>query len=65
MEELVGEDCSDYGLVVGIMGEVHEDGVVADVGVLCRVNPCEVLPYWFSMRAGLCAGDREVSARGI
>ena len=30
--ELVGEDCSDDGLVVGIMGEVHEDGVGDDIG---------------------------------
>jgi hypothetical protein len=37
--ELVGEDCSDYALVVGIMREVHEDGVGTDVGVLCRVDP--------------------------
>ena len=43
MGELVDEDCSDYGLVVAIMREVHEDGVRADVGGLCRVNPCEVL----------------------
>jgi hypothetical protein len=41
--ELVGEDYSDYGIVIGIVREVHEDGVGADVGVLCRVSPCEVL----------------------
>ena len=43
MSELVGEDCSDYGLVDGIVREVHEEGVGAEVGVLCQVNPCEVL----------------------
>ena len=40
MGELVGEDCSDYGLMVGVVGEVHKDGVCADVGVCSRVNPC-------------------------
>jgi hypothetical protein len=25
------------------MREIHEDGVSADVGVLCRMDPCEVL----------------------
>jgi hypothetical protein len=51
--ELVGEDCSDYSLMVGVMGEVHEDGISADVGVLCRVNPCELLvldEYWAMRR---------------
>ena len=43
MGEMVGEDRSDYGRVVVIMREVHEDGVRAYVGVICRVNPCEVL----------------------
>ena len=41
--ELVGENCSDYGLVVCVVGEVHEDGIGVDVGVFGRVNPCEVL----------------------
>ena len=43
MGELVGEDCSNCSLMVGIVGDVHEDGVNADVGVLCRMDPCEVL----------------------
>jgi hypothetical protein len=29
--------------VVGIVGEVHEDGVSEDVGVLGRMDPYEVL----------------------
>jgi hypothetical protein len=37
--ELVGEDCLDYGLMVGVMGEVHENCIGADVGVFGRVNP--------------------------
>jgi hypothetical protein len=41
--ELVGENCSDYGLMVGVVGEVHEDGIGANVGVFSRVDPCEVL----------------------
>ena len=65
MGELVGEDCLDYGLVVGIVGEVHEDGVSADVGVICRVNPCEVLVLdedWAMrrLRRGECEGTLEV-----
>ena len=43
--ELVGEDNSDYDLVVGIVGEVHEDVVGVGVGVLCRVYPCEVMAF--------------------
>ena len=40
--ELVGEDCSDHDLVVGVTRKVQEDDVVVDVGVFCRVNPREV-----------------------
>ena len=43
MGELVGENCSDYGLMVGVLGKVHEYGIGADVGVFSRVSPCEVL----------------------
>ncbi len=41
--ELVGEDSSDYGLVVDLMRKVHEDGVDVDVRVLRQVNSREVL----------------------
>ena len=43
MDELVGEDCFDSGLMVGIVGKVHEDGICTGVGILSRVNPREVL----------------------
>ena len=43
MNELVGENCFDYGLIVGIVGKVHEDGIGADAGIISRVNPREVL----------------------
>ena len=33
----------DFGIMVGVVGKVHEDGVGADVGILSRVNPREVL----------------------
>jgi hypothetical protein len=49
MGEMTREDCSDCSLVVGIVRDVHKDGVSADVGVLRRMNPCEVLvldKYW-------------------
>jgi hypothetical protein len=41
--ELVGEDSSYDGLVVDLVWHVHEEGVGADVRVLCRVNSREVL----------------------
>ena len=43
MDERVGENCFDYGLMVGVVGEVHEDGIGVDVGVFSRVNSCDVL----------------------
>ena len=43
VDELVEENCFHYGLVVGIVRKVHEDGICADVGVLSRVDPREVL----------------------
>jgi hypothetical protein len=60
--ELVGEDCSDYGLAVGIMRDVHEYGVGADVGAFAEWI---FVRYCFSMRIELCAGERGVSARGL
>ena len=41
--KLVGEDCLDYGLMVGVVGNVHDDCIRVDVGVFSRVNPREVL----------------------
>ena len=54
MGELVVENCSDYGLMVGVVGEVHEDGIGVDVGVFSRVEPCEapVLDEQWAVRRG-------------
>ena len=41
--ELVGEDRLDYGLIVGVVGKVHENYVGADVEVFRRVESREVL----------------------
>ena len=43
MDELVDENSFYYGLMVGVVGKVHEDGIGADVEVLSRVDPREVL----------------------
>jgi hypothetical protein len=43
VDELVGEDSFDYGLMVGVVGEVHKDGIGDGVGVFSRVNLREVL----------------------
>ena len=43
VDELVGENCFEYGRIVGVVWKVHEDGIGADVGILSRVNPREVL----------------------
>ena len=40
---MIVEDCSDSGLVVNMVREVHVDCVGADVGVFGRVDPYEVL----------------------
>jgi len=41
--ELVLENCTNNGLVVDIMREVHVDCVGVDVGVFGGLDPCEVL----------------------
>ena len=46
---LVFENQVNGLLVIDFVGEVHEDGVGADVGVFGRVYACEVLvfdEYW-------------------
>ena len=43
MGELVGEDLANCSLMVSVMREVHEDGVSVAVGVLCRMDHCEIL----------------------
>jgi hypothetical protein len=41
--EVVIEDCSDSGIVVDMVREVHVDCVGVDVGwVFDRVDPCEI-----------------------
>ena len=43
VDELVGEDRLDYGLVISVIGEVRENCVGVDVGILSRVDSREVL----------------------
>ena len=43
VDELVLKHCSNIGLVVDIVREVHVDCIGADVGVFGGVDPCEVL----------------------
>ena len=43
MDELVGDDREDRGLVVYVVGEVHVDRVCVDFGILGRVDTREVL----------------------
>jgi hypothetical protein len=38
VDELVGEDRLDYGIVIGVMGEVHENYVGADVRIFSRME---------------------------
>ena len=40
--KLIGEDHEDGGLVIYVVGEVHENRVCADVWVFGRVYSCEV-----------------------
>ncbi len=35
VDELVGENCLYYCLMVGVVWKVHEDGIGADIGILC------------------------------
>ena len=43
VDELVGDHCFDYVLMIGVVGKVHEDGVGVGVGILGRMTPREVL----------------------
>ena len=60
--ELVVEDHEIRGLVVDVVREVHVDCAGADVGSLAE---CTNVRYRFSMRTGMCAGDRRVRAKGL
>ncbi len=43
MSKLSCEDGSNCSLAIGVIREVHEDGVGDDIGFICRVDPCKVL----------------------